>query len=246
MRPLPDDDQNPLASGASGDDMIIWLAYREAAAMLGVEASNPQSVTSWVEGLQREVTANPGDTIRSLHLAMALLWLGKTSDHEALCRQLLAITAASDDPQIYDRAAKAYLLRSKPEPETRKLAAAAARRTLESAGDPNLAWFRTVAGMAAFREEKLAEADALLSEAIASPLHENQRRLALAFRAMARSRAGRPVEANADLAELAKLNLSLPERARMSAVVRDQDQLAVRLAFEEAATLLKSGSSPNQ
>jgi len=32
----------------------------------------------------------------------------------------------------------------------------------------------------------------------------------------------------------------------MSAVVRDQDQLAVRLAFEEATALLKGGSSPNQ
>src|SRR5260370_33946490 len=90
IRPLPDDEQNPLASGASGDDMITWLAYREAAGMLGVEGSNPQSVTAWVEGLQREVTANPADTIRSLHLAMAFWWLGKTAEHEALCRQLLA------------------------------------------------------------------------------------------------------------------------------------------------------------
>ena len=39
IRPLPDDDQNPLAGSASGDDMIVWLAYREAAAMLGLEAS---------------------------------------------------------------------------------------------------------------------------------------------------------------------------------------------------------------
>jgi serine/threonine protein kinase len=37
MRPLPDDHLNPLAGGASGDDIIVWLAYREAKALLGMD-----------------------------------------------------------------------------------------------------------------------------------------------------------------------------------------------------------------
>jgi serine/threonine protein kinase len=245
MRSLPDDEQNPLASGASGDDMIVWLAYREAAAMLGIEPSGPRPVTGWVAGLKEEVVANPEDTVRPLHLALVFLWLGNTAEHEAHCRQFLSTAAASGDPSVYDRAAKSYLLRRNTEPETLRLASACARRalTLAQSADPNLPWFRTVAGMADFREQKFTEADALLSEAIANPLHENQRRLALAFRAMARWRAGRLDEAQADLAELAKLNLALPERTRMSAIVRDQDQLAVRLAYDEASGVLKNASA---
>jgi hypothetical protein len=245
MRPLPDDDQNPLASGASGDDIVIWLAYREAAAMLGIEASPRWPVAAWVANLRQEIAANPSDTIRPMHLAVALLWLGDFEAHEAHCREFFRATAGFEDPAIYDRVAKAYLLRPNPEPETLKLASERAHRALELAqpGDANMPWFRTVAGMAAYREGKLAEAETLLNEAVANPLHENQRRLAVASRAMARWRAGRLDEAQADLAELAKLNVLLPDRTRMSPAVRDQDQLAVRLACEEAGALLKGVSA---
>jgi hypothetical protein len=34
MKPLPADERNPLADGAGPDDLIVWLAYREAKAML--------------------------------------------------------------------------------------------------------------------------------------------------------------------------------------------------------------------
>ncbi len=39
MRPLPADPANPLVGGASADDLIVWLAYREAREMLGPVAS---------------------------------------------------------------------------------------------------------------------------------------------------------------------------------------------------------------
>src|SRR5262249_15031014 len=32
MRPLPKDEKNPLADNANADDLILWLAYREAEA----------------------------------------------------------------------------------------------------------------------------------------------------------------------------------------------------------------------
>ena len=34
MKPLPADDKNPLANGADQDDMIVWLAYKEARALI--------------------------------------------------------------------------------------------------------------------------------------------------------------------------------------------------------------------
>ena len=41
MRPLPADEQNPLADGASHDDLILWLAYKEAKATIGFDAPPP-------------------------------------------------------------------------------------------------------------------------------------------------------------------------------------------------------------
>ncbi|HAB19257.1 MAG TPA: hypothetical protein DCE44_22870 [Verrucomicrobiales bacterium] len=38
MKPLPADEKNPLADEATPDDLILWLAYKEAKAMLNSEA----------------------------------------------------------------------------------------------------------------------------------------------------------------------------------------------------------------
>jgi hypothetical protein len=34
MKPLPKDNENPLADDATPDDLILWLAYKEAKAMI--------------------------------------------------------------------------------------------------------------------------------------------------------------------------------------------------------------------
>jgi eukaryotic-like serine/threonine-protein kinase len=42
MKPLPKDEQNPLAGDTSADDLIVWLAHKEAMALLdGIEITNP-------------------------------------------------------------------------------------------------------------------------------------------------------------------------------------------------------------
>jgi len=38
MKPLPADEQNPLAGDANHDDLILWLAYKEAKALIGFDA----------------------------------------------------------------------------------------------------------------------------------------------------------------------------------------------------------------
>jgi hypothetical protein len=38
MKPLPADAKNPLAGGANHDDLILWLACKEAKAMIGFDA----------------------------------------------------------------------------------------------------------------------------------------------------------------------------------------------------------------
>ena len=37
MKPLPKDEQNPLANNATHDDLILWLAYKEAKAVIRFE-----------------------------------------------------------------------------------------------------------------------------------------------------------------------------------------------------------------
>jgi eukaryotic-like serine/threonine-protein kinase len=38
MKPLPRDENNPLAGGANHDDLILWMAYKEATALLKLDA----------------------------------------------------------------------------------------------------------------------------------------------------------------------------------------------------------------
>jgi tetratricopeptide (TPR) repeat protein len=39
MRPLPGDEKNPLTGGAGADDLILWMAYKEAKALLRLDAA---------------------------------------------------------------------------------------------------------------------------------------------------------------------------------------------------------------
>jgi len=41
MKPLPKDDQNPLANNANWDDLLLWLAYKEAKAVIKPDAAPP-------------------------------------------------------------------------------------------------------------------------------------------------------------------------------------------------------------
>ena len=41
MKPLPKDDKNPLAGDAGHDDLILWLAYKEAKALIQFNLAQP-------------------------------------------------------------------------------------------------------------------------------------------------------------------------------------------------------------
>ena len=43
MKPLPKDEKNPLAGGATADDLTLWLAYKEAKALIQFDAAPAQS-----------------------------------------------------------------------------------------------------------------------------------------------------------------------------------------------------------
>ena len=239
MPSLPDDDQNPLADGASGNRVTTWLAYREAAQLMGIERTD-NLVENWLEDLRRDVAAKPKDHGRVLRLAMVLVWLGKTDEHEQLCRLNLTSTAESKDPLALDRVSKSYLLRPDPNPDTLKLAADMARRALETGAnrDKSLPWYRMSVGIAAYREGQFDEAETFLTWSLKNPVNDSQRRVALAFRAMTRWKAGRTNDARSDLAGISAHCFVLPDTVRVTSVIRDPDRLAVRLACQEAARLM--------
>jgi hypothetical protein len=39
MKPLPKDEKNPLAGGTTSEDLTLWLAYKEAKALIGFDAA---------------------------------------------------------------------------------------------------------------------------------------------------------------------------------------------------------------
>ena len=41
MKPLPKDEKNPLADGATSDDLILWLAYKEAKGLIQFDTARP-------------------------------------------------------------------------------------------------------------------------------------------------------------------------------------------------------------
>ena len=46
MKPLPKDEQNPLVNDAYSDDIILWLAYKEAKAMIHFDAAPAAAETT--------------------------------------------------------------------------------------------------------------------------------------------------------------------------------------------------------
>jgi hypothetical protein len=46
MKPLPEDEKKPQAGGASPDDLILWLAYKEAKAMIKFDSAPPPKVAN--------------------------------------------------------------------------------------------------------------------------------------------------------------------------------------------------------
>ena len=44
MKPLPKDEQNPLADNATHDDLILWLDYKEAKAMMKFDEKKAERV----------------------------------------------------------------------------------------------------------------------------------------------------------------------------------------------------------
>jgi serine/threonine protein kinase/formylglycine-generating enzyme required for sulfatase activity len=97
MKPLPADENNPLAGDADQDDVILWLAYTEARTLLKIELS-------WVELLEearldqvKTLGANdPATLATTLKLAGACVAVGNWKNAAAHYSQLNERNAKAD------------------------------------------------------------------------------------------------------------------------------------------------------
>lgn len=201
---------------------------------------------TWLTTLRTTVDANPADTEKAKQLATIHLWMGATNEHQALCRVLLAQAANSKEPTTHDRAAKAYLLQSHPDPETLRQAVASGRQalSLSNPNDANWGWFLITAAMAEVRAGQAAVAENLLNKALALAGDNDERRnLALAYRSVARVQLNRQSEARADLTQLETWLPKVQVSAAISPIFLDPDSMAVLLAREEARALVGVSSA---
>jgi tetratricopeptide (TPR) repeat protein len=209
-------------------------------------APGNESWTAWVATLRTWVAAHPDDTEKTGHLAIVCLWLGETNEYQVLCRKLVEQTAEAKDPATRERAAEVCLIKAQSNPALLKQAVAAGRQALalSSPDESNRRWFQITAAMAALRDGAPAEAEPLLTEALRDPKDIPERRsLALAFRSMAYSQLGRTNEAQGDQIELEKQLTPAPARPALSQIVTKPDDMAVRLAYEQAKALLNTPPS---
>jgi hypothetical protein len=52
MKPLPKDDKSPLAGGVNADDLILWLAYKEARDLIKLDEKSVTGIQQ-KRGLER-------------------------------------------------------------------------------------------------------------------------------------------------------------------------------------------------
>jgi tetratricopeptide (TPR) repeat protein len=95
MKPLPKDDSNPLAGGAYANDLIQWLAYKEARTLLKIDLSPIQLLEEARSDELKTLGAdNPATNATTLKLVDAYTAAGRTRE-----TALLLASAWSADPK---------------------------------------------------------------------------------------------------------------------------------------------------
>jgi serine/threonine-protein kinase len=87
MKPLPKDEQNPLANNATHDDLILWLAYKEAKALIKFDPATALKKAE-EKAHQEQQLAEAG---KLAQMGLGLLQQKKWGEAEPLLRQSLAI-----------------------------------------------------------------------------------------------------------------------------------------------------------
>jgi WD40 repeat protein/tetratricopeptide (TPR) repeat protein len=132
MKPLPRDDNNPLAGGADHNDLILWLAYKEARTLLKIELSPIELLEEARNDEVKTLGAdNPATVATTLKLVDAYTAAGRTRETAPLLAS--ASSAAPKDTILALRAAamQAWFGQEKEYAATRKRLLAFAKDTTD-------------------------------------------------------------------------------------------------------------------
>ncbi len=193
--------------------------------------------------LAEESARSLADTFLAQKITALQAWFGKNADHAATCRRALELAAATDDPSVADRAAKAYCLLPSSDPQFLEAALTLARRAVDLGKQHQyLPYYQMALGMAEYRSGSYPAADAALSAAeLEGKDNPHVRDTARFFQAMSLFQQGKPAEARKLFAEAEAEMKPLPADERQPfADGATPDDLIVWLADKEAKTLLRS------
>lgn len=272
MSPLPADPKNPLANGADGPTIAMWMAYGEAKSLLKMQGpgelefkqrreamasmrrlfseaepeSNSKHMPEAVAHLASASELGPQQTYLAEFVAVFQAWYGQDVQWKATASRSLKLAAATHFATTAERAAKVAVLRPSSDKAQIAAALALARRAIElSRGDNRyMPFYRLSLGMAQYRAGDYMAADAALGEA--ERLGSKIKYVPLAarlYRAMSLSRQGKQSEAQALFSAAAAKMDPLPDDEKNPKLTNNLiDELIVWMAYKEAKALLSPKS----
>lgn len=259
MKPLPADLREP-PNGTDRDDVIAWLACREARTLLASPGSssgiatkpNPGSAVSpsraedirrlFEEELGRlaaSLAAAPTNSVLAMRLAALQAWFGRETDYLATCRQMLQWAATEEGIRPADTAAKVVNLRPCPDPQMRQTALALVRRNVAlGSANPWLAWAHLGLGMAEYRNGHYPEADRMLSSELVRSGSPSLVLTSKFYGALSLFQQGQVDAARRRLTEAEARMRPLPSDLQWPLTDANHDELIIWLAYKEARALL--------
>jgi serine/threonine protein kinase/tetratricopeptide (TPR) repeat protein len=271
MKPLPKDERNPLADNDRPDDLILWMAYKEAKALIKFDAVpkaielKPDSSDAWINrGEYHEIFQQwewvkvLGDFIRASELdpSDAMLfqkvvtlqaWFAMDKELADTCQRGLDLAKNTTSPETADRVAKACCVI----PPTDKAQLGAVLTLARKAVDlgknhPYRPFFQMSLGMSLYRSSHFAEADeALIAALQGGKIYPHVSGTSAFYHAMSLFRQGQSDDARKIAAAAASRMKPFPKDEKNPlAKNANLDDLILWMAYKEAKALIKFDAVP--
>jgi len=193
--------------------------------------------------------AKPDDTSLAIRVAALQAWFGQDKALADTCGRALEFAKNTFDPQKWDHLARICCLRGTPDKTRQEAALGIARKALQL-GKKNSqaprAWYQLTLGMAEYRSDHFAEADAaLMAVKEFGRMGQALTGAGAFYRAMNLLRQGKESEARKLATEAAALMKPLPKDEKNPlAGGASPDDLILWLAYKEAKALIQFDSAP--
>jgi hypothetical protein len=192
-------------------------------------------------------SANPTDTTLSKGVAALQAWFGDEKELAATRQRLLAFANGTNEATTADRAAKACSIVASTDKAELEAVLTLARKAVQLGKPPQfLPYFQMALGMAEYRSDHFAEAEAaLLAAAKGGVQYRHVPGTSAFFRAMSLFRQGKKEEARKLAIATAATMKPLPKDENNPLVGgADHDDLILWLAYKEAKALIKFETAP--